>query len=204
VAPLVLLLVGVTGLVLGREQVAGQFAAQLESLMGQVGRELVIWGVRPASTSGVWAGIRAWLKSRVFSLGLVCALAFLLVVPLVLSIPIHTWKGALPMAEPTAQRLRVTFAATRTDNDRFVIVCEPLASESTPVLPGSDPAESDAAVAASDPTETEAVIRGSERDPTLISGVFAFELQEGVTEAQARHLAQQMTDLVSHVMYTPR
>jgi hypothetical protein len=54
------------------------------------------------------------------------------------------------------------------------------------------------------PTETEAVIRGSERAPALISGVFAFECQEGVTEAQARHLAQQMTDRLSHLMYTPR
>ncbi len=108
------------------------------------------------------------------------------------------------MAEPTAQRLRVTFTATRADNGRFMLACDPLASESAPVIPGSDPAESDAAVAASDPTETEAVIRGSERDPTLISGVFAFELQEGVTEAQARGLAQQMTDLLSHLRYTPR
>jgi hypothetical protein len=108
------------------------------------------------------------------------------------------------MAEPTAQRLRVTFTATRADTGRFVITCEPFAAESAPVIPGSDPSESDAAVAASDPTETEAVIRGSERDPTLISGVFAFECQEGVTEAHARHLAQQMTDLLSHLMYTPR
>jgi hypothetical protein len=108
------------------------------------------------------------------------------------------------MAEPTAQRLRVTFTAQRADNDRVVIACDPLASESAPVIPGSDPAESDAAVAASDPTETEAVIRGSERDPTLISGVFAFECQDGVTEAHARHLAQQMTDLLSHLRYTPR
>jgi hypothetical protein len=108
------------------------------------------------------------------------------------------------MAEPTAQRLRVTFTATRADNSRFVIACDPLESESAPVIPGSDPTESEAALAASDPTDTEAVIRGSERDPTLISGVFAFELQEGVTEAQARHLAQQMTDLLSHLRYTPR
>jgi hypothetical protein len=108
------------------------------------------------------------------------------------------------MAEPTAQRLRVTFTVTRADNGRFMLACDPLASESAPVIPGSDPAESDAAVAASDPTETEAVIRGSERDPTLISGVFAFELQDGVTEAHARHLAQQMTDLLSHLRYTPR
>ena len=108
------------------------------------------------------------------------------------------------MAEPTAQRLRVTFTVKRADNGRFVLACDPLASESAPVIPGRDPTESEAALAASDPTETEAVIRGSERDPTLISGVFAFECQEGVTEAQAIHLAQQLTDMVSHLMYTPR
>jgi hypothetical protein len=85
------------------------------------------------------------------------------------------------MAEPTAQRLRVTFTVKRADNDRFILACDPLASESAPVIPGSDPTEGDAALAASDPTETEAV-----------------------TEAQARHLAQQMTDLLSHLMYTPR
>ena len=60
-----------------------------------------------------------------------------------------------------------------------------------------------AALAASAPTETEAVIRGSERDPTLVAGVFAFELQENATEEQAIHLAQQMTDLLSHLKYTP-
>jgi hypothetical protein len=77
------------------------------------------------------------------------------------------------MAEPTAQRMRVTFTVKRADNGRFVIACDPLESESAPVIQGSDP------------TETEAVIRGSERDPALISRVFAFELQEGVTEEQA-------------------
>jgi membrane protein len=40
-APLVLLIAGLTGLVLGREQVASQLAAQLEGLMGPAGRELV-------------------------------------------------------------------------------------------------------------------------------------------------------------------
>jgi hypothetical protein len=85
------------------------------------------------------------------------------------------------MAEPTAQRMRVTFTVKRADNGRFMLACDPLESESAPVIPGSDPTESDATIAASDPTE-----------------------QEGVTEAQARHLAQQMTDLLSHLMYTPR
>ena len=108
------------------------------------------------------------------------------------------------MAELTAQCLRVAFIVKRADHGRFVLACDPLASESAPVIPGSDPTESDAALAASDPTETEAVIRGSERDPTLIAGMFAFECQEGVTEAQAIHLARQMTEMVSHLRYTPR
>jgi hypothetical protein len=110
----------------------------------------------------------------------------------------------MPMAEPTPQRMRMTFTVKRTENSRFVMACDPLESESAPVIPGSDPTESEAVIAASDPTETEAVIRGSARDPTLISGVFAFELHDGVTEEQAIHLAQQMTDLLSHLMYTPR
>src|SRR6266566_1388460 len=40
-APLVLLIVGVVGLVLERQQVANQLAAQLEGLMGTAGRELI-------------------------------------------------------------------------------------------------------------------------------------------------------------------
>ena len=31
------------------------------------------------------------------------------------------------MAEPTAQRIRVTFTVKRADNDRFIIACDPLA-----------------------------------------------------------------------------
>jgi len=124
-APLLLLLVGVVGLVLDRQQVATQLATQLEGLMGQAGRELVtsiltttspqgsllatviglgtlfigatavfgelqatmnlIWEVQPAPTSGVWAGIWAWLRERIFSLAIVFALAFLLLVSLVIS-----------------------------------------------------------------------------------------------------------------------
>jgi hypothetical protein len=72
------------------------------------------------------------------------------------------------MAEPTAPRLRVTFAVTRADTGRFVLACDPLASESAPVIPGSDPTASDAALAASDPTETEAVIRGGVVKLTLV------------------------------------
>ena len=124
-APLVLLLVGVVGLVLDRQQVAQQLTAQLEGLMGPAGRDLItsilaatspqggavatviglitlfigatavfgelqatmnlIWEVQPAPTSGVWAGIWAWLRERIFSLALVFALAFLLLVSLVIS-----------------------------------------------------------------------------------------------------------------------
>jgi membrane protein len=122
---LVLLIVGVVGLVLDRQQAIHQLTAQLEGLMGTSGRELVtsiltttspqagalatvvglvtlfigatavfgelqatlnlIWEVRPAPTSGLWAGIRVQLRERVFSLALVFALAFLLLVSLVIS-----------------------------------------------------------------------------------------------------------------------
>jgi membrane protein len=57
-APLLLLLVGVTGMVLGREQVAGQLAAQLESLMGPAGRELVNSILTTTNPEGgVWATV---------------------------------------------------------------------------------------------------------------------------------------------------
>ena len=49
------------------------------------------------------------------------------------------------MAEPNAQRLRVTFTVKRADNDRCIIACDPLESASTPVLPGATPTESEAA-----------------------------------------------------------
>src|SRR5919197_1510249 len=124
-APLVLLIIGVVGLVLDRQQVAQQLTTQLEGLMGPAGRELItsiltttspqggaletiiglitlfigatavfgelqatmnlIWEVQPAPTSGVWAGIWAWLRQRIFSLAIVFALAFLLLVSLVIS-----------------------------------------------------------------------------------------------------------------------
>jgi membrane protein len=124
-APLVLLIVGVIGLVLDRQQVGAQISTQLEGLMGPAGRELVtsilattnpqggtiaaiiglatlligatavfgelqatlnlIWEVRPAPTNGVWAGIWALLRDRIFSLTLILALAFLLLVSLVIS-----------------------------------------------------------------------------------------------------------------------
>jgi membrane protein len=51
-APLILLIVGLLGVVLGRERVAGQLAAQLESLVGPAGRELVTGIVTTASPEG--------------------------------------------------------------------------------------------------------------------------------------------------------
>src|ERR687886_844932 len=124
-APLVLLIVGVVGLVLDRQQIGTQISVQLEGLIGPAGRELVtniltttspqggtiatiiglatlligatavfgelqatlnlIWEVRPAPTNGVWAGLWAVLRDRIFSLTLVLALAFLLLVSLVIS-----------------------------------------------------------------------------------------------------------------------
>jgi membrane protein len=124
-APLILLIVGVVGLVLDRQQVGSQLSAQIEGLIGPAGRDLVtsilaatnpqggtlatviglitlligatavfgelqatlnlVWEVRPAPTTGVWAGIWAMLRERIFSLALVLALAFLLLVSLVIS-----------------------------------------------------------------------------------------------------------------------
>jgi membrane protein len=51
-APLVLLIVGLVGLVLERQQVATQLAGQLESLMGPAGRELVTSILTTSSPEG--------------------------------------------------------------------------------------------------------------------------------------------------------
>jgi hypothetical protein len=107
----------------------------------------------------------------------------------------------MQMTEPTTQRMRVTFTVKRAENGRLFIACEPLKSE--PVIPGSHLTQNEPVIPASDPTESEEVIRGSESDPTLISGLFAFELKEGVTEEQATHMADRMTGMLSHLMYTP-
>jgi membrane protein len=136
-APLVLLIAGLVGMVLDRQQAASQLAAQLESLMGPAGRELVnsiltasspeggtwatvaglvtlvigatavfgelqatlnlIWEVRPAPTGGMWAGIWALLKERLFSLALVFALTFLLLVSLVVSAALVPARSLFPL-----------------------------------------------------------------------------------------------------------
>lgn len=124
-APLVLLVVGLVGIVLERQQVAGQLATQLEGLLRPAGRQLVeailttttpqggtlatviglvtlligatavfgelqatlnlIWEVQPAPTEGIWGSLWAVIKQRLFSLALVLALAFLLLVSLFIS-----------------------------------------------------------------------------------------------------------------------
>ena len=57
-APLILLIVGVVGLVLDRQQVATQLATQLESLMGKAGRELVNSILTTTSPEGgMWAAV---------------------------------------------------------------------------------------------------------------------------------------------------
>jgi membrane protein len=141
-APLILLIVGVVGLVLDRQQVGSQLSAQLEGLIGPAGRDLVtsilaatnpqggtlatviglitlligatavfgelqatlnlVWEVRPAPTTGVWAGIWAVLRERLFSLALVLALAFLLLVSLVIS---ATLAGAAALFQGPEQAL---------------------------------------------------------------------------------------------------
>jgi hypothetical protein len=107
------------------------------------------------------------------------------------------------MTEPTTQCMRVTFTVKRAENGRLFIACDPLESEPEPVILGSHPTENEPGIPTPDPTESEAVLRGSESDPTLISGLFTFELKEGVTEEQATYLANRMTDMLSHLMYTP-
>jgi hypothetical protein len=109
----------------------------------------------------------------------------------------------MQMSEPTTQRMRVTFTVKRAQNGRLFIACDPLESEPESVIPASHATESAPEIPAPDPTETEEVIRGSEIDPTLILGLFTFELKEGVTEEHATHLANRMTDMLSYLMYTP-
>jgi membrane protein len=124
-APLVLLVVGLAGLVIERQRVASQLGLQIEGLVGPAGRQLVeailttttphggalatvigfatlilgatavfgelqtslnlIWEVQAAPTKGIWANMWAWLKQRFLSLAIVFAIAFLLLVSLVVS-----------------------------------------------------------------------------------------------------------------------
>jgi membrane protein len=124
-APLVIIVVGVAGLVAERQQVARALATQSEYLAGTAGRQVVdtiltttepqggtlaalvglltlvlgatavfgeleaalnlIWEVQPKPLSGVGAALWHWLKQRILSLAMVLAIAFLLLVSLVVS-----------------------------------------------------------------------------------------------------------------------
>src|SRR5918912_96427 len=68
-------IIGLVTLCIGATAVFGELQATMN----------LIWEVQPAPTSGVWAGIWAWLRERIFSLAIVFALAFLLLVSLVIS-----------------------------------------------------------------------------------------------------------------------
>jgi membrane protein len=124
-APLVIIVVGLAGLVTERQQVARQLATESERLVGLAGRQVVetiltttepqggtlaaliglvtlllgatavfgeleavlnlIWEVQPKPLSGVGAALWDWLKQRIFSLAMVFAIAFLLLVSLIIS-----------------------------------------------------------------------------------------------------------------------
>lgn len=68
-------MIGLITLLIGATAVFGELQATLN----------LIWEVQPASINGVWAEIWAWLRNRIFSLAIVLALAFLLLISLVIS-----------------------------------------------------------------------------------------------------------------------
>ena len=124
-APLVVIVVGLAGLITARQQVTAQLEQQIRLLMGPSSQQLVhtilattepqggtlaaligivtlaigatavfgelqaalnlIWEVKPKSIHGLWANLGHWLRQRVFSLGIVLAIAFLLLVSLAVS-----------------------------------------------------------------------------------------------------------------------
>jgi len=124
-APLVIIVVGVAGLITERQQVVDQLEQQIGLLMGLPSRQVVhtiltttepqggtlaamiglvtlaigatavfgelqaalnlIWEVKPKPIDGVWANLWRWLRQRFFSLAIVFAIAFLLLVSLAVS-----------------------------------------------------------------------------------------------------------------------
>ena len=124
-APLVIIIVGIAGLITERQLVADQLEQQIDLLMGSSSRQLVhtilattepqggtlaamigivtlvvgatavfgelqaalnlVWEVKPKPINGVWANLWYWLRQRVFSLAIVLAIAFLLLVSLAMS-----------------------------------------------------------------------------------------------------------------------
>jgi membrane protein len=141
-APLVIIVVGLAGLVTERQQAAGELAAQSERLTGAAGRQVVeailtttepqggtlaaltglltlllgatavfgeleaalnlIWEVQPKPLSGVGGALWDWLKQRVFSLALVFAIAFLLLVSLAVSAAVAGAATYLQGPDPSA------------------------------------------------------------------------------------------------------
>ena len=141
-APLVLMLVGLAGVVTERQQVVRHLVTQSERLLGPTGRQVVdtvltttepqggtraalvglvtlllgatavfgelqsvlnlIWEVTPKPLSSVGTALWVWLKQRVFSLTIVCALAFLLLVSLVVSAAVAGAAQYLRGADQTA------------------------------------------------------------------------------------------------------
>lgn len=139
-APLVVIVVGLAGLVTERQLAASELETQLELLMGPHGRQLVhtivtatepeggrraaviglatllisatavfgelqaalnlIWEVKPAATGGLWGDLWFWLKQRLLSLAIVLAIAFLLLVSLVLSAALAGAAAFLRGPEP--------------------------------------------------------------------------------------------------------
>jgi len=124
-APLVVIVVGLAGLLTERQQVTDQLEQQVGLLMGPPSRQLVhtilattepqggtvaamigivtlaigatavfgelqaalnlIWEVKPKPINGMWANLWGWLRQRFFSLAIVLAIAFLLLVSLAVS-----------------------------------------------------------------------------------------------------------------------
>jgi membrane protein len=124
-APLVIIVVGVAGLITERQRIADQLAQQIGLIMGLPSQQLVhtilattepqggtlaamigivtlvigatavfgelqaalnlIWEVKPKPINGVWANLWSWLRQRFFSLAIVLAIAFLLLVSLAVS-----------------------------------------------------------------------------------------------------------------------
>ncbi|MBX9626193.1 MAG: YihY/virulence factor BrkB family protein, partial [Gemmataceae bacterium] len=132
-APLLLVVIGIAGLVFGPEAARGELAAQLKDLIGAEGADAVqdmlaktattgggvlstvvgvvtllvgatgvfgslqdaldtVWNVKPDQTpSGIWGMVR----DRLLSFGMVCGMAFLLLVSLVLSALLTALGGAV-------------------------------------------------------------------------------------------------------------
>jgi membrane protein len=68
-------MIGIVTLVIGATAVFGELQAALN----------LVWEVKPKPINGVWANLWSWLRQRFFSLAIVLAIAFLLLVSLAVS-----------------------------------------------------------------------------------------------------------------------